>query len=61
MKATIENQKTNEVELAHLFEVEGLEERMEFGRWAVTGDGTSGTCSDGECSGKYKVGFKIYF
>jgi len=33
MKATIENQKTNEVELAHLFEVEELEERMEFGRW----------------------------
>lgn len=46
MKNLIEKQKTNGLELAKQFEVEELEERMEFGRWSaeasveVSGGGT---------------------
>jgi len=33
METAMKKQNTKEVELARLFEVEELEERMEFGKW----------------------------
>ena len=46
MKTKIEDQNTNELELTHLFEVEELEERMEFGVWAPVAEG-GGTYTPG--------------
>ena len=46
MKTKIEDQKSNELELARLFEVEELEDRMEFGSWAPVVEG-SGTYTPG--------------
>ena len=40
MENKIQNQ--NEVELAKLFQVEELEERMEFGKWSVSKAGGNG-------------------
>jgi len=51
------------VKLAQLFEVEELEERVEFGKWSAKADGTGGTCSGGDCDAKFKgeVSYKITF
>lgn len=54
----------NNVELAQMFEVEELEERVEFGDWSaeptVKGGGTcSGDFSD--CKVKVEAGVKIKF
>lgn len=43
------------LKLAEAFEVEELEERVEFGRWETSAEGTGGTCSGGDCDMKYKA------
>ena len=43
------------LKFAEAFEVEELEERVEFGRWSVSGEGTSGTCGGGGCKEKFKT------
>jgi hypothetical protein len=59
-----ENQKAQEIfELAKQFEVEELEERVEFGRWSASAKAEGGaTCNGGGCDGKFKgsagVGWK---
>ncbi len=60
MKGVIENQNTRELELARLFEVEELEERMEFGSWtpeATAGGG--GTIGGGENTMDFDWGLGI--
>ncbi len=62
MKTTIKNRMPDKVKLAQLFEVEELEERVEFGKWTpiVKGGGTcTGDFSD--CKVKAEVGVKIKF
>jgi hypothetical protein len=42
------------VDLARIFEVEELEERVEFGKWSCKAEGDY-TCGAGDCDGKMKV------
>ncbi|MCH7399024.1 hypothetical protein MM236_13545 [Belliella sp. DSM 107340] len=44
----------NNLQIAQLFEVEELEERVEFGKWSGKAEGGY-TCSGGDCDGKMKV------
>lgn len=50
----MQNKKTklDTLELAKAFEVEELEERVEFGRWGASEPKGGATCSGGDCSGK---------
>lgn len=47
--------QTNEIELAKAFQVEELEERIEFGSWSASADDTGGTYtpSTGNFSGEF--------
>lgn len=52
---TAENKRgTDNVKLAQLFEVEELEERVEFGKWSANAEGTYATCGGGGCDGTFK-------
>lgn len=54
----MENQNSKELEMARLFEVEELEERMEFGRWSAE-VGTSTEVPTGATSINAGVGLKF--
>lgn len=54
METNFNEQKIKTVELASMFEVEELEERIEFGKWSAKADGTYVECSGGDCDGKFK-------
>ncbi|HEY5750953.1 MAG TPA: hypothetical protein VIU12_33045 [Chryseolinea sp.] len=41
MKNEIEKEKTTAIELARVFEIEELEERLEFGTWTLSAEGNS--------------------
>jgi hypothetical protein len=53
MKSNLETQKIEAVKLAHSFEIEELEERVEFGKWSAKAEGGY-TCGGGDCDGKMK-------
>ena len=55
MKTTMEN--TKEVELTHLFEVEELEERMEFGKWSGEASGGYSESQGAHVEGSIKFEF----
>jgi hypothetical protein len=54
MKTEVGKQKISNVDLARIFEVEELEERVEFGKWSGKAEGGY-TCGGGDCDGKMKV------
>jgi hypothetical protein len=54
MKTEVGKQKISNVDLARIFEVEELEERVEFGKWSCKAEGDY-TCWAGDCDGKMKV------
>ena len=55
MKTTNENAK--ELELARLFEVEELEERMEFGKWSGEASGGYSESQGAHAEGSIKFEF----
>jgi hypothetical protein len=63
----LKNNLKEALETANHFELEELEERLEFGQWSaeptVKMDGTYLNCGGGDCSGALKVeaGVKIKF
>jgi len=59
MKTMTKKEAFDDLKLAQLFEVEELEERVEFGRWSTSAEGTGGTCGGGNCKFKAKFTVKI--